>query len=249
MAVTTLRADDADLSTHGATTDRVIGRCYFLELPKELRLQIYELLTPHSLSLISYDWPYITGLSPSEIASTRVKRKIPEDGDEHYHTCRQVYEEAISTFYLPRHLMLYPACDEKTEALAAPPFPAARLLDLKSLQTLTVHLCSTEDTAAEDLAHSQFFIGSLRRILNVQELIVYLPVNCLGDWRLTSGWFRSLEVLGETWAATGLGQKVSVWILSDDGETGVGWQREGSHGCSYEKYAEGTTGSLCLLEV
>ncbi|KAK3616731.1 hypothetical protein LTR56_025764 [Elasticomyces elasticus] len=212
------QSNHADLSTRRASTDRIIGRCYFLELPKELRLQIYELLSPHSLSLISYDWPDIAGLSPSEIASTRVKRKIHSDENEHYHfsllqTCRQLYAEAISTLYLPKHLDLYPSREEPVTAVAAPPFPAVRLLDLKSLQTLTVFLCTTEETAAEDLAHSQFFIGSLRRTLKVQELVVYLPVNCLGDARLTSGWFQSLEVLGEAWASAELGQKVSVWIL------------------------------------
>ncbi|KAK5687880.1 hypothetical protein LTR17_026693, partial [Elasticomyces elasticus] len=73
-AGSSLRTDDIDLSTQEAIIDPGPGRCYFLELPKELRLAIYDLLVPDSLRLCSYDARTVRGIDAHEFATTRVQR-------------------------------------------------------------------------------------------------------------------------------------------------------------------------------
>ncbi|KAK5688350.1 hypothetical protein LTS10_000328 [Elasticomyces elasticus] len=250
VAESSLRTEDTDMTTPQPSVDPFIGRCYLLELPKELRLAIYDLLVPDSLRLCSYDAPNVVGIDAHDFASTRVQRMAGDlrvciscttlddysTINEHYHvdllrTSRQVYVEAKATFYKPRHLGLRCSAMAKDDNGGTHhverPFPAESLHDIRILQTLTVHLLTNKRSATEDLAHSRLFIRYLHPTLKVQNFTLCLASAPALPLASQVGHFEGLKALIVAWGAAGLGTNVRVVAGSAYGK--IVWTRE-DHG-------------------
>ncbi|KAK5687876.1 hypothetical protein LTR17_026689 [Elasticomyces elasticus] len=176
-------------------------RCYLLELPKELRLQIYEyLLRPECIHLYTYDSPTIVGLSQDEIARTRVYHQFTSDDppmDLHPHilsVCHQVYDEALASLHKPYTLQIEPSCggsfhqDLATGKTVLRIFDATRLCNVRILPTLRIRLCTGYTTGIEDIAHSTFFATLLRAVSVVKKL----------ELRTSVGWEEEEEVDDDT---------------------------------------------------
>ena len=95
------------------------ARCYFLELPEELRQTIYaELLKPHTIHIYSADAPSIIGKLRQKVAATWFMQ-IPVDSQQPQlklyaailRICYQVHAEGKQLLYTPNELILYRASD------------------------------------------------------------------------------------------------------------------------------------------
>ncbi|KAK5730625.1 hypothetical protein LTR15_000562 [Elasticomyces elasticus] len=188
--------------------------CYFLALPKELRLQIYEyLLRPDCIQLHSYD--HETLAADATVYYADMDRILPRSlHPQILRTCRQVVDEAQATLYAPDHLRLKPAVrryDFLNMNLLARPFPASRLCQNRSLQTLTVKFCTSFATMAADLLHS-IGLAELLDEKRVREL--KLVVNDAWWLSLNKGLSEeimvSLEDMIRTWMTTVKAERVRV---------------------------------------
>ena len=87
-------SDDSDTSE---------TRCYFLELPVELRLQIYELLLkPRIVCIGFYDEPTILDMDEDNVARSCFYAQSTEDlHPQLLHASSEVYKESRSILYQP----------------------------------------------------------------------------------------------------------------------------------------------------
>ncbi|KAK5730621.1 hypothetical protein LTR15_000558 [Elasticomyces elasticus] len=224
---------EAGMTRAGAGEAR--GRCYILELPKELRLQIYELLSPDCIQLRTYDKPTVVGLTGHEIATKRIYRMRDEVGvrqaaDKHYHisiayTCHQVYDEARTILKRPQHIIVRPSLGSTPSdgREFAPLYSGVPIICL--LQSLTVCLITMDETAAEDLAQSQAIISILRPGLKVQDLVLQIVDYCgSGDAGFAASIFTSLTAMLTVWLEAGLGVNISV-VIEERWDTVRSWNK------------------------
>ncbi|KAK4907881.1 hypothetical protein LTR49_023155 [Elasticomyces elasticus] len=193
--------------------------CYFLNLPKEIRLDVYDyLLQPDYLDLEidleTHGDPTLVGLSNEDIARTRVYHTWYPKGTQALHpqilrTCSQIYDEAVATLYKPRELEIIPS-DARMKPAGHKPlhkFCTARLRDILVLPTLDITVCSIAYTLAEDALHSAFCTAILRPGAVVNTLILHIE----------DGWSESDEPVEAERHLAGLTQIVKDW-----GKSGFG---------------------------
>ncbi|KAK4894921.1 hypothetical protein LTR27_007043 [Elasticomyces elasticus] len=205
--------------------------CYFLELPKELRLQIYDyLLRPACIRLCTYDSPTIVGLSQDEIASTRVYHQFTSNDppmELHPHilrACHQVYDEASASLHKPYTLQIEPSWggpfqqlqDQVTGKTVLRNFDAARLCNVRILPILCIELCTSPLTGNEDIAHSTLFANILRTVSEVKKLELCISdaweEDHDGDSSEEQTYFSNLESMIKIWGDTNLKTDIHVWF-------------------------------------
>ncbi|KAK3621754.1 hypothetical protein LTR56_009713 [Elasticomyces elasticus] len=223
--------------------------CYFLGLPKELRLQIYDyLLRPDCIKLENHDSPTIIGLSQDEIARTRVYHRFTNDypsTDLHPHilrVCHQVYEEALPSLHKPYTLCIEPSLsgpcqsfhDSITGKTVLRIFDAARLCNVRILPTLHIRLCTSGATGIENIAHSTFFANILSNVSEVKMVELTISdtweeddaVDPLED----ENYLSNLEAMIKVWGDIKLKTDTHVWFQGN--EDSIGWcKRKGGEWC------------------
>ncbi|KAK5687875.1 hypothetical protein LTR17_026688 [Elasticomyces elasticus] len=191
--------------------------CYFLNLPKEIRLDVYDyLLQPDYIDLETEGNPTLVGLSNEDIA--RVLEYTIPTSQKVLRTCSQIYDEAVATLYKPRKLEIVPS-DTRMKPAGYPPlhkFCTARLRDILILPTLEIAVLTTAHTLAEDALHSAFFTAILRPGTVVKKLILHI-----GD-----GWseydepaeaerhFAGLSQIVKDWGKSGFGAFIRLRLIS-----------------------------------
>ncbi|KAK4550536.1 hypothetical protein LTR36_000115 [Oleoguttula mirabilis] len=157
--------------------------CYFLELPKEMRLLIYaELLSPKLVVLRSYDSPSIIGKPEADVATSRFFRSLEPHcrGSTHpeiLRTCRIICEEGQPMLYMPNTLRLNLSFGSgDTDWNDGLQFDVRKLGHIRQLQELTVDLVTTPKTAEEDVAHSVFLAGCFSAVLSLDRLAINVPL-------------------------------------------------------------------------
>ncbi|KAK5732380.1 hypothetical protein LTR17_010556 [Elasticomyces elasticus] len=210
------------------------GRCYILELPKELRLQIYELLSLDCIQLRTYDEPTIVGLSAQEVATQRL-HCIRDSSDLNLHmnilyTNRQVCGEARAILQRPQHVVFQISASYKwtSHERGVVEKLYTSLPDIRVLQSLTVSLVTMETTAAEDLAQSQVVIQTLLPGLKVQNFVIDLG-DYLPDGNAEALWkneLTSLQALVTVWLQARIGSNTTIRIKGC-GYKEVSWQSLG----------------------
>ncbi|KAK5118562.1 hypothetical protein LTR85_008027 [Meristemomyces frigidus] len=205
-------------------------RCYFLELPKELRLQTYELLLmPRKITIRSYDTPSIAKMSDEEVAKTAFFALPPGDLDPQVlRVCHQIHGEAGRLLYSAPYLHLRPSFANfrrrgKAKDCA---IDTTRLQVHRQLEKLRVDLVVTTGTLNEDIRHSQVlrgFYASLRAKhmrLSVRDREESSADNNSGLHPTLDG----LVVLTAIWSKSAACGDLSV-RHSQSGESGGGWRR------------------------
>lgn len=151
-------------------------RCDLLELPKELRLMIYELsLQSSKITIVSYDTPSLSGLSQEQIAKTRYFAQLPDEScsPQLLQVCRQLNEEAIPVLYTTSYLQFRPSYwHEKHEAE-----DNYRIVDVSRLRTahpfdkLRVDLIVAEQSINEDISHSKHLLASMKHAIFAKRVL------------------------------------------------------------------------------
>ncbi|KAK5741809.1 hypothetical protein LTS12_024486 [Elasticomyces elasticus] len=189
--------------------------CYFLALPKELRLQIYEyLMRPDYIQLHSYDQPSAAGIAMEELAQSRIYcgnlhgLESPQRYTQIVRTCRPVNDEAEATLYTPDRLVLDPAvrrfCAGGEHNAALPPqwFNAGKLRSIRSLRSLEVHVCTSSSSRNEDLALSLCFAESLSNVKKTGGFVLHL----------VDLWHPSCDVGGMQTIVENLEDLIKIWM-------------------------------------
>lgn len=152
--------------------------CYLLELPKELRLEIYELLLkPAELTIRSYDSRAFTGLPDEERATIRFYALQPQEGlaSQVLRVCRQIYGEARNTLYNPPCLFLRPSFTGTSIKDAKDlPIDVTLLRTAGTLEKLRIDLTVTPHTAKEDIDHSARLRWLLGRTIDAKQMLVVI---------------------------------------------------------------------------
>ena len=162
--------------------------CYILELPAELRLQIYGfLLSPETIEITSYDEHTFMNTPYDEAARTRYYAHSNGGSlqPQLLNVCRQVYYKALPMLYHPIELQLEPA----RSAYSRPkfrPFPLDRLEYISVLQELYIDLVTLIETKLDDVAHSLILAKHLCKDLRVERLRLSFGADDSGKWVETS---------------------------------------------------------------
>lgn len=156
-------------------------RCFLLDIPEELRLEIYDyLVRPAEIFLVSWDQPTITGKSTEVAAATTFSGK-PHQFDKRFkgekvhtallRTCRKIYKESIALLTMPSLLNIHPlgGC-----ILDNPGYfvDISQLSKLAHLEVLELQLGAIRTTFAETLLHCNCVISYLSKELHVKRLKV-----------------------------------------------------------------------------
>lgn len=183
-------------------TERLLEENTFriLELPKELRLQIYEyLLVPECIAVFSFD-----GVGAERTRSEEKITAVDEGPIRFYaklvdcavhpailQTCSQLHAEASHLVYLPTTLELNPSrpglVEEEVDDLKVHILDAPHLARIRRVSCLRVLLPVSSFTTVIDLAHSLALRNSLADGLLVQDLVVRLPGNSAANEEIMSG--------------------------------------------------------------
>jgi hypothetical protein len=166
--------------------DRIVStmarpRCFFLELPPELRLHIYSyLVKPETIEIYSF-WsgrPYIWDMP--EVAASLFHAVTTPSGPMHgldpniLRTCRLIHQEAQPLLYQPVSLHLRPSIYEDKSKMGEPYFHPSKLRNIRSLSTLQVHLLVLTDSFKEDLEHMRLLMPCLSSKLEVGTLSIHI---------------------------------------------------------------------------
>ncbi|KAK5687877.1 hypothetical protein LTR17_026690 [Elasticomyces elasticus] len=221
--------------------------CYFLALPKELRLHIYDhLLRPDCVQLHSYD-DELNGAGATMVEDGGVPVYYSDVHEMHprsFHphvlrSCRQVLNEAKAVLYAPEHLIMNPSVrkddwinddetDDEETSLATKPLFAGPLRPSRSLQFFTVCLCTSWSTVANDLAHSIYFAGLLeKKCVRELKLEVVDAYATSLDEAASESVMVSMEDMIKTWTATVNARRVRIQIRCDASCTRI-WSKDGS---------------------
>jgi len=148
------------------TTQPQQHRCYLLKLPKELRLQIYEiLLKPAKLEIRSSDRPQISGLSHDRIQSDFFVAPLqPSLHPRILQSCNKINGEASTILYSHAYLHLRRSWRDVDELIARP-FDLARLQSVHRLDKLQIHLLATVTWVENEIAHSAILRQFMHRDL------------------------------------------------------------------------------------
>ena len=150
----------------------------FLELPKELRLCIYEyLLKPALIEIYSFDVPSIVGLDDDEVAKSRFyadpvgTRLYPEI----LRACKTIHAEAHSILYMPTSLELRSTFQHTREEVSKEldhVIDARKLGEVRQLDELCLDLTAIKGSKDEDLAHSRVLAKLINPRMKISTLAV-----------------------------------------------------------------------------
>ncbi|KAK3719714.1 hypothetical protein LTR37_004251 [Vermiconidia calcicola] len=161
--------------------NEVENRCFFLELPAELRLHIYELLLlPDSIRVFSFDNPSILELPEDVAATTRFYAEVRG-------SCSQVHDEARILLDEPKTLHLAPSLGGDGGSygpkLQRQQFSINRLASIRKVSELPLGLPTCIRTLQDDVAHSRVLANHLKGGLHTAML--FLDIDLYGSEELT----------------------------------------------------------------
>ena len=169
--------------------DQDEGRCYFLELPAELRLQICQtLLCPEKVYIFSYDTPTILDISHDCASRSRFYGCVESDPvhPQILRVCAQVHKESLPLLYQLMELHLEPSqCAPHigmSNIALMRRFPLYHLAPLTTIPRLSLTLPIAKRTEIEDIAHSVILGKSIRGGLQVHQLNLCVGEHELLDW-------------------------------------------------------------------
>lgn len=156
-------------------------RCYLLELPAELRVQIYnELVLPTTVRIGTMHEPIVADMR--ELFVTTTCFYFRQYYTEKLHpsilrACRQIYQEAEPLLYQPSIVQLQ-LCDGVSKVT---PFEVRKLHSIRHLEELHITLKTVPATKNLDVNLAKLLSKHINPNLSVGRLVVDLPNHYMND--------------------------------------------------------------------